>query len=179
MLPFLILAITALVIWFLIKVDRQPIDFCITRTAIIPAPAATVFPLVNDLRQWPNWSPWAKLDPAMQQTYTGPAAGVGASYAWTGNSKVGAGRMTILASQPNKLVSIQLEFLRPFKANNLTQFTFKDEGANTFVAWRMTGENNFMARVFGLFMNMDKMVGRDFEKGLTQLKAAVQPAAKA
>ena len=179
MLSALIIAITVLIIWFLAKVNGQPTDFCITRTAIIPAPAATIFPLVNDLHQWPRWSPWAKLDPAMHQTYSGPAAGGGASYAWAGNSKVGAGRMTILEIEPDQKVIIQLEFLRPFKANNLTQFTFKDEGSSTFVAWGMTGENNFMAKVFGLFVNMDQMVGRDFEKGLTQLKSAVESAAKA
>lgn len=154
----------------IIAAALQPSQFEISRSIDIQSTPAKVFTQVNDLQHWQAWSPWEGLDPAMKKTYEGPSGGVGASYAWAGNNKVGEGKMTITESMPDKRVQFRLEFLRPFKATNATEFIFTQEGRVTRVRWIMSGTNNFIAKLFGLFMNMDKMVGRDFEKGLTKLK---------
>jgi uncharacterized protein YndB with AHSA1/START domain len=150
----------------------QPADFMITRTAAIPAPAAVVFDHINDFHKWEAWSPWAELDPKAKNTYSGAPSGEGAIFTWAGNSKVGAGKMTLLESRPNQLIRIKLEFLKPFKAVHRTEFTFSPGGEITTVTWTMTGKNNFMAKAFTMVMNCDKMVGGQFEKGLNNLKNA-------
>ncbi|MHA7305994.1 SRPBCC family protein [Arthrobacter sp. TMN-49] len=148
-------------------------SFSVSRSAVIPAPAEEIYPLVISFREWTNWSPWEGLDPDMQRSYAGPVQGVGATYTWKGNGKAGAGTMEIVdATEPTK-IQIRLEFSKPMKAVNPTTFTFVPEGDGTRVTWTMTGDNKGLSRVFMLFMNMDKMVGGDFEKGLTQLAAAV------
>ncbi|MBP6002154.1 MAG: SRPBCC family protein [Pyrinomonadaceae bacterium] len=161
-----------------IAAAMQPADFKITRSVTINASADRVFEQVNDFHKWDAWSPWAKLDPAMKTTYSGPSAGVGSSYAWAGNSDVGEGKMTILESRPPEHIRIELEFISPFAAKNMTDFSFKPDGDKTHVTWSMVGTNNFVAKMFGLFINMDKLVGGDFEKGLAQMKTAVETAAK-
>jgi hypothetical protein len=133
---------------------------------------------VNDFHNWTAWSPWAKLDPAMKQTYEGAPAGTGAVSTWAGNKDVGEGRMTIIESRPSELIRIKLEFFKPFAATNTAEFTFKPAGDQTAVTWSMAGEKNFMAKAFGLFMNMDKMIGDDFEKGLANLKSVTETAPK-
>ena len=138
------------------------------------APAPLVFAEVNDFHRWQAWSPWEGIDPALKRTYEGAPAGTGAIYSWVGNNKVGEGRMTLKESRPSDLIRIKLEFLRPFKATNTAEFTFKPEGNQTLVTWSMSGVKNFMFKAFGLLMNMDKMVGRDFEKGLAQMKSVVE-----
>jgi len=138
----------------------------------------TVFAQVNDFHKWDAWSPWAKLDPNMKQNYEGAPAGTGAMYSWTGNDQVGQGRMTITDSKPSELVKIKLEFIKPWTATNATDFMFTPQGNQTSVKWTMDGDNTFMGKAFGLFMNMDKMVGGDFEKGLAQMKAVAEAAAK-
>ena len=174
MLKKILITVIVLVLVFAIVVATRPADFRIVRSTTIAAPAAVVFAHVNDLRKWDAWSPWAKLDPAMKQTHEGSPAGVGAIYLWAGNSEVGEGRMTILDSRADELIRIKLEFIKPFAAVNTTEFTFKADGAQTAVTWDMTGKNNFMSKAFGLFMNMDKMVGGDFEKGLANLKSVAE-----
>jgi hypothetical protein len=179
MLETILIILTVLVaigVVFAVIVALQPADFRVTRTGTMPAPAADVFALVNDFHNWDAWSPWAKLDPAMRTTFEGAPAGTGAIYTWSGNKQVGDGRMTILESRPNDLVRINLEFLRPFKATNTTEFTFKPDGDKTSVTWTMTGRKNFMFKAFGLFMSMDKMVGGDFEKGLANIKSVAESA---
>lgn len=177
--PLLIVAIAAaLVAAFIAVAALQPAAFRIVRTAVIPAPPAVVFAQVNDFHNWEKWSPWAKLDPSMQLTIDGAPSGVGAKYAWVGNGKVGEGRMAITESRPHELVAIKLEFLKPFAATNRTEFAFRPEGRNTHLSWAMSGEKNFMSKAFGLVMNMDKMIGKDFEKGLAQLATAAEAAAK-
>src|SRR5262249_7146798 len=133
---------------------------------------------VNDFHAWPAWSPWEKLDPQMKKTFEGPASGVGAKYAWTGNDKVGEGRMTIEKSEKPSTVGIKLEFLKPFEATNATTFTFAPTAKGSKVTWAMDGENNFMAKAASLFMDMDKMIGGDFERGLTAMKTAAESAPK-
>ncbi len=172
------LALGAIVVVFLGVVAMQPADFRIERSAVIAAPPADVFAQVNDFHNWVAWSPWEKLDPAMKKTFSGAAAGVGAIYDWTGDDKVGTGRMTLTDSQPSNLIRIKLEFMKPFEATNTTEFIFTPEGGGTKVTWNMSGNNNFMAKAAGLFMNMEKMVGGDFEKGLAQLKTAAEGTVK-
>ncbi len=174
MFTYILIALAAVVLLFLAIVAMQPAEFRVTRTATINAPPADVFPHVNDLHKWEAWSPWARLDPEMKLTYDGPAEGAGASYAWSGNNKVGEGRSTIMESRPNERVRLKLEFIRPFAGTNDVEFTFRPEGDQTSVTWDMQGRNNFMSKAFCVFVNMDKLVGGDFEKGLAQLKAVVE-----
>jgi hypothetical protein len=176
MLKKLLIGIAVVLAVFAIVVAMQPTAFRIERKATIAAPDSVVFAQVNDFHRWNAWSPWAKLDPAMKETNEGSPAGAGATYSWAGNSKVGEGRMTITESTPNSLVRIRLEFLKPFAATNTAEFRFTPTGGQTTVTWVMTGQNNFMAKAFGLMMNMDKMVGSDFEKGLAQMKTVAEAA---
>lgn len=171
----ILLILLALIALFLIVAAFQPSEFRITRSGMIAAPPPVVFGQVNDLRKWEAWSPWAKLDPAMKQTYDGPAVGVGAVSTWVGNKQVGEGKMTIMESRPFDLIRIQLDFYKPMAATNESEFHFVPEGADqTKVNWSMTGRRNFMMKAFGLVMNMDKMVGGQFEEGLNHLNVAVK-----
>jgi hypothetical protein len=174
MVVYILVGLGIVLIAFLVLVALQPADFRIVRTRVMAAPAAEVFGQVNDFHQWQAWSPWAKLDPSMKQTYEGAPAGTGAVYMWTGNKQVGEGRMTVLESRPSELIRIKLEFLRPFKATNTAEFAFEPNGHQTAVAWSMSGRKNFLFKAFGLFMNLDKMIGSDFEKGLANMKAVVE-----
>ena len=157
--------------------SRRPSEFRITRQTTMAAPPGAVFEQVNDFHKWDNWSPWAKLDPNMTVTHDGPPAGVGAVYAWKGNGKVGEGRMTITESRPSDLIRIDLKFIKPFAADNVTEFTFNPDGGKTDVTWNMLGKQSFTMKMFCVFMNMDKLVGKDFEKGLAAMKAKVEGAA--
>ena len=168
------MALGAVVIVFLIFVALQPPDFRVSRSATISAPAPAVFAHVNDLHKWEAWNPWGKIDPQMKQTYEGAAAGMGAIYSWVGNSQVGEGRMTITESRPSDRIRIKLEFFKPFKATNTAEFTFRPGGNQTSVTWSMSGTKNYMMKAVHLFMNMDKMVGGQFEKGLADMKAVVE-----
>ena len=147
--------------------------FEVRRTAVIPAAAEDIFPLVNSFHEWPAWSPWETVDPGMSRRYFGSDSGVGAGYEWCGNRKAGSGTMEIVESVPASAIKVRLEFTRPFKALNPTTFTFTPAPGGTEVNWVMTGENKGAAKVFALFMNMDKLVGSDFERGLASLAAAV------
>ncbi len=178
MLKKIFIALAVIIIVFVIVVAMQPSEFRVARSATISAPAPAVFAQVNDFHKWDAWSPWAKLDSAMKKTYDGAPAGTGAIYSWSGNDQVGEGRMTLTESRVSDLIRIKLEFIKPFAATNTTEFSFKPEGDQTVVTWSMFGENNFMAKAFGLLMNMDKMVGGDFEKGLEQLKSVMEGAPK-
>ena len=171
--------IAVLVVLFLIIVASRPSDFRVSRSLAIAASAETVFIQVNTLRQWEAWNPWGKMDPNAKMTYDGPPSGVGASYTWVGNSKVGEGRSTIIESTPAQLVRFRLEFFKPMKAVNTAEFTFKSEGGRTTVTWAMFGKNNFMGKLFGLLVNCDKMVGEQFEKGLAAMKSIAESPAVA
>ena len=173
-----IVVIVLVVAIFCVVVAMQPSHYHIERSATMTAPASVVFNQVNDFHKWDAWSPWAKLDANMKQSYEGPPAGSGAMYSWIGDSQVGEGRMTITDSKPAELVKIKLEFIKPFAAINATNFMFTSQGNQTSVKWTMDGDNTFMGKAFSLFMNMDKMVGGDFEKGLAQMKAVAEAAGK-
>lgn len=139
----------------------------------INAPPEKVAPLITDFRKWVAWSPWEKKDPDLKRTYSGNANGVGAVYAWDGNKNVGSGRMEILESAPAK-IRIKLDFFAPFKASNMAEFSFTPQNGATDVDWVMTGENLFIGKVMSIFIDMDKMIGNDFEAGLAGMKAAAE-----
>jgi len=177
MLPIL-LALAFIAIIFFVVIAGRPDEFIVSRSIEISALPGKIFPHVNDLHKWQAWSPWAKLDPNAKNSFAGADFGTGAAMSWDGNKKIGAGRMTIVESAPNDLIRFKLEFIRPFKATNTAEFTFKTEGNLTAVTWSMSGKNNFMSKAFSLFMNCDKMVGGDFEKGLAKMKSFVETAAR-
>lgn len=168
------LALVGLVVVLLGVIASRPSAFTISRQLQMNAPPEVVFAHVNDFRQWADWSPWEKMDPSMKKTYSGPASGVGAKYEWAGNDQVGTGSMTIADAKPNEQLGITLEFITPFKATNRTEISFAPAAGGTNVTWLMKGENGFMAKAFSLVMDMDKMVGADFEKGLGSLKSIAE-----
>ena len=171
-----LIALAVIVIVVVVVVAARPAEFRVARTARIAAPPAAVFAQVNDFHKWDAWNPWATLDPAMKQSYEGVPAGAGAVYTWAGNSHVGEGRMTLTESRPSDLIRIKMEFLKPFAGTSTAEFTFRPEGDQTVVTWSMEGRNNFMAKAIHLVMNMDKMIGGQFEKGLAQMKAVAEAA---
>jgi hypothetical protein len=171
-------AVAAIIAVFVVVVALQPSQFRIARTATISAPAAAVFAAVNDFHNWKTWSPWEKIDPTLKRTFEGAAAGAGASFSWIGNKQVGEGRMTITECRPSELVRIKLEFFKPFAATNAAEFTFKPEGNQTAVTWSMSGNRPFLHKAICLVMNMDKMVGGQFEEGLANMKSVVEAGPK-
>jgi hypothetical protein len=178
MLEIILIVLAVVAVVFLIVVAMQPAQYRVARSATIAAPAQAVFAQVNDFHKWEAWNPWGKIDPAMKHSYEGAPAGTGAIYTWVGNKDVGEGRMTIIESRPSDLIRIKMEFFKPFAGNSIAEFTFKPESNQTVVTWGMTGEKNFMAKAIHLFMNMDKMIGGQFEKGLAQIKSLVEGPAK-
>jgi Polyketide cyclase / dehydrase and lipid transport len=171
---YIVLAIVGIIALLVLFIATRPSEFRTTRSAKMAAPPSAVFNQVNDFHNWEAWSPWAKLDPDCKNSYEGPAAGKGAKFHWAGNNQVGEGRMEIIESRPNELVRLRLDFLKPFKATNTAEFTFKPEGGSTNVTWSMFGRNNFMFKAMGLFMDCDKMVGGQFEQGLAIMKGVVE-----
>lgn len=178
MLKKFLIGLAVIVIVFLIVVAVQPSTYSVTRSATIAATPEAVFPHVNELKKWAAWNPWEKLDPNMKLTYEGPEAGVGASYSWVGNNEVGEGRMTITECKPNESIRFKLEFFKPMAGVSDTLFTFQPQGNHTEVTWAMSGKNDMIGKAFCLFMNMDKMIGGNFEKGLTDLKSIVEQETK-
>jgi hypothetical protein len=170
--------LAALILVFVIVVALQPADFRVSRGATMSAPAAAIFPHVNDLKKWETWSPWAGLDPDAKYAFQGPAAGQGAAMTWDGNSQVGAGKLAIIESRPNELVRYRLDFYKPMAGTSEAEFSFAPEGGQTRVTWTMTGKNNFIAKAMCLFMDLDQMVGGQFEKGLASLRAIAEAASK-
>ena len=170
MLTAILLAVVAIVAVVLMLASRQPDSFRVERRATINASPDRVFPLINDFHRWDAWSPWEKLDPAMQKAFDGPPSGVGSSYAWKGNSKAGEGRMEIVDSRPASRVGLKLDFLKPFKSSNTTDFDLAPSGNGTDIRWSMSGPHTMMSKVMCLFTSMDRMVGKDFEEGLANLK---------
>ena len=158
----------------LIYAATKPDTFRVQRTVSIKAPPQKIFPLLNDYHNWPSWSPYEKLDPAMKRTYSGPASGKGSIYEWEGNSNIGKGRMEILESTPPSKLGIKLDFFKPFEAHNTAEFLLEPKGETTDVTWAMFGPLLYTAKVMHMFFNMDKMVGGQFAEGLANLKAAAE-----
>jgi len=157
----------------LIYAATKPDSFRVQRVVLINAPSDKVFPLINNIKAWTVWSPYEKKDPAMKRTYGAVTAGKGATYAWEGDKNVGQGSMEMLESGPRKLL-IKLDFLKPFEAHNMAEFSLEPKGDSTSVTWAIYGPSPYMSKVIGTFMNIDDMIGRDFEKGLADLKAAAE-----
>ena len=174
----ILVGIAVIVVGAVAVIAMQPSEFRVVRTATMRAPVSAVFAQINDFHHWQAWSPWARRDPAMKQTYDGAAAGEGAIYSWAGNREVGTGRMTLVESRPDERIRINLEFFEPFAATNTAEFTFKPEGNGTTVTWSMTGRNNFVGKAIGLVMNMDTMIGGDFEKGLAAMQSVAEASAR-
>ena len=167
-----ILAIVIAIV--LILALTKPDSFRVQRATTIRAPAENIFPLINDFQQWRSWSPYENKDPAMKRTYGGAERGKGAVYAWDGNRNVGAGRMEILnATSPSNVV-IKLDFIKPFEAHNMAEFTLEPKGDTTLVTWAIYGPSAYVTKVMGLFFNMDTMIGKDFETGLADLKTTAE-----
>jgi uncharacterized protein YndB with AHSA1/START domain len=154
----------------LILAARKPDTLRVTRATSIQAPAETIFPLVNDFHQWDGWSPYEHKDPAMKRSYSGAESGKGAVYAWDGNNNVGSGRMEILETQAPSKIVIKLDFIKPFEGHNTAEFTMLPQGDATNLTWTMVGPAPFMSRLMQVFINLDQMIGKDFEAGLANLK---------
>lgn len=174
MLRVIVIIVAVLLIALALYVATRPDSFRIQRSASIKAPAERIFPLITDFHAWRGWSPWEKIDPALQRTYSGTAAGTGAVYEWAGNKSIGKGRMEILEQSPPSRVVIKLDFLEPFEGHNTAEFILQPAGEATNVTWAMYGPNTLIGKVMGLFFSMDKMIGAQFEKGLNTLKAEAE-----
>lgn len=176
MLKTILIVVAVLIAGLLAYAATRPDSFRVQRSAILNAPPDRIAPLISDFHHWEAWSPWEKLDPAMQKTYSGAPAGKGAVYEWSGNSKAGAGRMEILDASPAK-VSIKLDFIKPFEGHNLTDFTLDPQPgfpSATRVNWDMHGPSPYLSKLMGIFMNMDRLIGNDFEQGLANLKTVAE-----
>jgi len=152
----------------------RPDTFRVERTTSIKAPPEKIFALINDLHAYASWSPWEKLDPAMTRTHSGSANGKGAVYQWEGNSQVGKGRIEITESSPPSKVALKLDYAQPFEAHNFVEFTLEAKGDSTNVTWATYGPNPYIAKVIGLVVSMDRMIGGMFEQGLANLKAIAE-----
>ena len=174
MLEAILIVVVVAAVAFLAFVAMRLAEFRIERSIVVRAPAEKIQALIEDFGVWPNWSPYEKYDPAMQRMRSGPATGVGSVYEWQGNNKVGQGRMEILEVARPSLVRIKLDFYKPFEAHNTAEFTTRPEGGAVRLTWAMFGPSPFMSKLMGVFMNFDRMVGKDFEQGLTNLKALAE-----
>jgi hypothetical protein len=174
MLKKIAIVVVGLIVALLLFATTRPDTFRVERSVSIKAPAEKIYPLVDDFRRWPSWSPWEKLDPNMKHGYSGPASGEGAVTTWEGNSDVGAGRMEIVESTPPARIVIQLDFLKPFEARNTAEFVLRPTAEATNVVWAMHGPMPYISKLMCIFVSMDKMIGKDFEKGLANLKSVAE-----
>lgn len=174
MLKTLLMGTAAALLGLLGYASLQPDTFMVERAVHIQAPPDRIYAYLADFRQWSAWSPWEKLDPAMKRSFSGAASGQGAVYAWEGNQDVGSGRMEIRSARPVSSVDLQLDFLTPFEAHNTATFTLVPQSGATAVTWTLQGPMPLRSKVIGVFVSMDQMVGKDFETGLANLKAAAE-----
>ncbi len=166
----LVIALVALALY----AHSRPDTFRVQRATTIQASPEKVFGFVNDFHRWSSWSPWEKLDPAMQKTHSGASVGKGAVYEWAGNGKVGQGRMEITEAMAPNRIAIKLDFLKPMEAHNVAEFSLAARGGATEVVWAMHGPAPFVSKLMGVFISMDRLIGKDFETGLANLKAAAE-----
>lgn len=152
----------------------KPNTFQVERTVTVNAKPEKIFPLINDLREQNRWSPWDKKDPAMKRTFSGAEKGVGAVYEWDGNKEIGAGRLEIMGSVAPSRVVMKLDFIRPMEAHNIAALTLDPRGPATAVTWSIRGPMPFVSKIMCVFMDMDKMIGGEFEKGLADLKTLAE-----
>lgn len=168
-----VVMITAILV-LLILGATKPNHFRVERSLDIAAPAAKIFPYLDDLKQQRYWSPWDQKDPAMHRKYSGPEKGVGAIYEWSGNREIGAGRQEITSVTPHSAVDVKIDFIKPFSAHNRIEFRLRPAGASTNVSWAIFGPHPYFFRVMSVLCNMDRMIGNEFEKGLVQLKGLAE-----
>jgi len=173
MLLYILLGLAALLAILLIVASRKPDTVHYERSIVINASPERIIPHIEDFHKWSAWSPWEKLDPQMKREYSGAVSGPGAKYFWSGNGKAGEGSMEIIEAT-DRGVHIDLRFVKPFKNVCDTWIRFEPQGSGTRATWMMTGPNLFMGKLMGIFINMDKMVGKDFETGLAGMKAEVE-----
>jgi carbon monoxide dehydrogenase subunit G len=173
-LAVIVVVVLVVIAGVLIYASTRPDSFRVQRSASIKAPPQKIFPLIDDLKAWAGWSPYEKKDPAMKRSFGPITAGKGATYEWAGDKNVGQGRMEILEAQPSSKVLIKLDFIKPFEAHNMAEFTLEPKGDTTQVTWAIFGPSAYITNVMGLFFNMDTMIGKDFEAGLADLKAAAE-----
>nr|WP_155465508.1 SRPBCC family protein [Duganella radicis] len=151
----------------------QPATYSVTRSIAIKAPPEKIQPLISDFHNWPQWSPWEKLDPAMTRNFSGAPRDLGAVYSWQGNKDVGSGRMEVTSLTPAK-VGIKLDFLTPMASTAQTDFVLDQKGDTTTVSWTMSGKTDYIAKLMTIFVSMDSMIGPAFESGLSQMKAVAE-----
>ena len=171
---YVLIGVAAVIGLVLVVAATRPSTMDVRRSTSIQAPPDRIYPLIEDFHNWGSWSPWEKLDPAMKKTFSGATRGRGAIYEWDGNNKVGAGRMEITETTAPSRITVRLDFIRPMRNEGTTLFTIEPSGASSTVAWRMTGPVPFPSKVFGLFVNLDALIGKDFEEGLANLKALAE-----
>ena len=169
-----LIGVVLLVVVLAIAIATRPKTFRVARSAVINAPADAVFPFINDFHLWNRWSPFERLDPNLQRTFSGAEAGTGATYEWLGNREAGQGRMVIVESEPTQRVSIDLFFLKPFKSTSLAEFTFAPTTGGTSITWAMSGNNTVAGKAISLVASMDKYLGNSFDEGLANLKRVVE-----
>lgn len=174
MLISIVVIVLVIVAVILLLAMTKPGSFRVERTEVIGAPPEDIFPLLNDFHRWSAWSPWEKLDPSMKRSFSGAPSGVGSVYEWDGNKKAGQGRMEITDSQPWSHIGINLDFLKPFKAHNITEFDLHQHGGGTELKWAMHGPSPFMTKLMMVFTTMDKLVGKDFDEGMANLKRVAE-----
>jgi uncharacterized protein YndB with AHSA1/START domain len=168
------LIVAATIVALLIYAATKPDEFRVQRSTRIDAPADKIFSHIEDFRRWVDWSPYEQLDPAMRKSYNGPTSGTGAVYEWSGNNKAGEGRMEILEVDAPKRLAIDLRFVRPFRAHNMARFGLEPSGDSTNVTWGIEGKSPYMSKLMGVFVNMDRLIGKDFETGLSNLKTIAE-----
>jgi uncharacterized protein YndB with AHSA1/START domain len=171
---FIGIGLAVVVAAILIFATTKPDSFSVQRTATIKAPPEKIFPLINDYRSWMSWSPWEKKDPAMKRTYSGAASGKGSVYEWEGNKEIGQGRMEIAEVSPPSHVAIDMHFIKPFDSFSTAEFTLQPKGDSTDVTWSMHGPNAYISKIITIFVSMDKMIGKEFETGLANLKTIAE-----
>lgn len=179
MLKKIVIGLTLLVVGLAaglaIFISSRPDTFVVQRSVTIKSPPAPIYPLIADFHKWTTWSPYEKMDPRMERKYEGNESGTGAKYVWDGNEKAGAGTMQITEATPPSKVVIKLDFSKPFEGHNIAEFKLEPHGDDeTTVTWSMSGPSPAMMKIVGMFMNMDQMIGSDFEVGLDNLKSAVE-----
>ena len=170
MLKKIVIVVAVLILAVLGLAMTKPDSFNVQRTTSIKAAPNEIFPLINDFHSWNSWSPWEKIDPNMKRTYSGSPSGPGAVYEWDGTSKVGTGRMEITDASPSSKVTIKLDYLKPIEGHNIAEFTLEPQAGSTNVTWAMHGPAPFMSKVMQVFISMDRLIGKDFETGLANIK---------
>ncbi|MFZ2162395.1 MAG: SRPBCC family protein [Sideroxyarcus sp.] len=173
MLKTIAIAVAVVVLAILIYAATKPDIFHVERTIDIKASPEKIFGLINDFRQWDVWTPYNK-DPAMKKTYSAKTVGTGATYAWEGNKDVGKGEIAIIGSEPNSRIAFDLHMIEPYEGRNHVVIALKAAGDTTTVTWILEDRHTYFLKLLGLFINMDKMIGRDFETGLAKLKSVAE-----